>query len=150
MSKCCVCGCYAGVEAKKPRSVEQIRRYFALVRRAYHHWPEQHERQFASEEEFRKWVQVRAGACEVGGSVPLTGVSRARALMLAEATIRAAGQYAIPVIQGDNLVVWRPISIRFATMRHGEFTDLVRRVEEVIEAETGLRVDDLMREGEAA
>ena len=46
MSSCPQCGC--DIEpAGKARSLPQLRRYFALIRAAYHHWPDSHPVQFA-------------------------------------------------------------------------------------------------------
>ena len=67
-------------------------------------------------------------------------------MMLAEAAIRGAGSYAMPVMHGDTLVIFRPKSIRFTTMPHLAFCGLVSAVETVIEHETGARVDDLLME----
>ncbi|HXF89550.1 MAG TPA: hypothetical protein VNK48_14435 [Xanthobacteraceae bacterium] len=144
--RCPACG------AKKvtPRSLEQHRRFFAIVRALYHHWPETHERQFASEEECRKWIQMRAGHFEVGASIPLTGMPKERAVLLAEAAIRAAGSYAEVILNGNVLVVLTPKSIAFDKLGHKEFCVLNEAVAEVILAETGLNVETLLNEHEGA
>lgn len=149
MSTCPHCGCEI-VKAGKPRSVEQLRRYFAMVRLAFENWPENNERQFASVEECRKYLQMKAGHREIGASIPLTGISKERAVILAEASVRAAGAYAVPVIHGDALVVFRPKSIAFGKLSHHDFCKLNDDVANVIEAETGIKVDDLMKEASAA
>lgn len=133
-----------------PRSVPQHRRYFGLIRAIFHHWPEAHERQFASEEECRKWLQMKAGHREVGASIPLTGMSKERAMLLAEAAIRAAGSYAVPVLHGDTLVIWRPKSISFDKLSHKAACRLFDEVSEVIRAETGIDPDQLLIEHERA
>ena len=145
MTGCPHCGCELS-PASKLRSPEQLRRYFALVRAAFHHWPEQHDRQFANAEELRAFLQMKAGHRVVGAQIPLAGMSKERAMLLAEAAIRGAGSYAMPVIHGDVLVVFRPKSISFAKMRHEDFCKLSDAVEAVIRAETGLDPDQLLRE----
>lgn len=130
----------------KPRSVEQHRRYFALIKAAFHHWPEGHERQFASDEELRKWAQMKAGHREIGASIPLTGMQKERAMLLAEAAIRAAGSYAVPVIHGDVLVVFRPKSIAFDKLGHKAACQLFDEVAAVIEAEIGVPAEKLLKE----
>lgn len=140
--KCTVCGC--DVADSKLRSVPQLRRYFQLVRQAFLHWPEGHPRQFTSEEECRKWLQMAAGAREVGAELPLTGMPRERALLLAEMAIRAAGAHAHPVLHGDRLVIWVPRSIRFARMPHAEFCALSDAVADVIARDTGLTAEQLL------
>lgn len=140
MSECPVCG-YHDKGKGKPRSVDQIRRYFAMLRSAFENWPESHEQQFASQEEFRAWVQMKAGAREVGASIPLSGMSKERAMLLAEAAIRGAGSYAWPVLHGDVLVIFRPKSIAFSRMPHDEFCRLSDEVQGIIEAETGMSME---------
>ena len=66
--------------------------------------------------------------------------------MLAQAAIAGAGSYARPVIHNGELIVWRPKSIAFAKMPHLEFCALSDAVAEVIEAETGIKVEEMMRE----
>ena len=147
MTDCPHCGCELTPPAGgRPRSVEQIRRYFAMIRAAYHHWPETHERQFASAEELRAWLQMNAGAREIGATIPLTGMGKERAMLLAEAAIRGAGSYAMPVIHGDSLVVFRPRSISFSKMGPAAFSRLSDDVAQVIETEIGISAEQLLSE----
>lgn len=147
MKSCPHCGCELDAPSGgKPRSVEQIRRYFALIRAAYHHWPESHERQWSSSEELRAWLQMKAGAREVGAQIPLAGMSKDRAMLLAEAAIRGAGSYAMPAMHGDVLVIFRPKSVSFARMPHNDFCQLSDDVAAIIEDETGLTAEQLLRE----
>jgi hypothetical protein len=145
MTSCPHCGCDIGVTDSK-RSVPHLRRYFALIRAAFHHWPEAHAVQFVTEEEFRKWVQMKAGHREVGARIPLIGLNKDRAVALAEAAIRAAGSYAVPVMHGNDLVVFVPKSIAFGKLSHLAACDLFNSVAEVITAETGLDCEQLLRE----
>lgn len=146
MTTCPHCGCGLSVhDGGRPRSVEQIRRYFAMLRLAWAHWPEAHSRQFSSADEMRAWLQMRAGAREVGAQIPLSGMSKERAMLLAEAAIRGAGSFAWPALHGDVLVIFRPKSISFAKMAHADFCRLSDDVQAIIAAETGIDVTDLMR-----
>jgi hypothetical protein len=147
MKECPHCGCeLTPAEGGKARSTEQLRRYFAMIRAAFTHWPEAHQHQFASSEELRAWLQMKAGAREIGAQIPMVGMSKERAMLLAEAAIRGAGSYAWPVIHGDTLVIFRPKSVSFAKMAHADFCKLSDDVADVIEAETGIKVDQLLRE----
>ncbi len=146
---CPHCGC--GIEPGPrgaPRSVEQLRRYFKVIRLAFSHWPETSARQFSSEDELRAYVQMKAGYREIAAKIPLSGVNRDRALMLVEASIRAAGSYAMPVLHNDELVIFKPRSISFAKLGHSDFCRLNDSVETVIEQEIGVPVETLLREGE--
>ena len=151
MNSCPHCGCELTPSHKsKPRSVDQHRRYFGLMRAIFHHWPETHEHQFSSAEELRAFLQMKAGHREIGARIPLVGVNRERAMLLAEAAIRAAGSYAVPVLHGDTLVVFKPKSISFAKLSHAAFCALNDAVDEVIRAETGLDPEQVLKEHERA
>lgn len=145
MKSCPHCGC--DIEQKiKARSTEQLRRYFALIKAAFDHWPEQHDHQFANSEEMRSWLQMKAGHRVVGAQIPLTGMSKERAMLLAEAAIRGAGSYAMPVIHGDVLVVFRPKSISFGKLDHASFCRLSDEVGAVIQREAGIDPERLLVE----
>ena len=147
MSDCPHCGCeLTPPSGGKPRSTEQIRRYFAMIKAAFHHWPESHERQFTNAEELRAWLQMKAGAREIGAQIPMSGLSKERAMLLAEAAIRGAGSYAMPVIHGETLVIFRPKSVSFAKMAHSDFCRLSDDVAAVIQAETNIDPDQLLKE----
>ena len=58
--------CLGDIEKKtKPRSLDQMRRFFAVLRAMYAHWPESAGFQPHSEEHLRKWVTCMAGHREV-------------------------------------------------------------------------------------
>lgn len=132
------------------RSVPQHRRYFAMVRAYFHHWPENHETQFASEEECRKWLQMKAGHRVIAARIPLAGINKDKAAMIAEAAIRAAGSFAVPVVHGTDLVVFVPKSIAFGKLGHQSACALFDDVAAVAEAETGLNAETVMKEMENA
>lgn len=151
MSKHCpACGVTLDDKPSKPRSIDQHRRFFAVVRAVYQHWPESHDVQFSTETECRKWLQMKAGWREVASRTPLVGVKSDTAVMLATIAMRSAGAHAVAVAHKGELVIWKPQSIRFDRMGHQEFCKLNDEVQAVIESETSLRVDDLLKETEAA
>lgn len=146
---CPHCGCEIEV-ADKRRSVPQMRRYFAMIRAAYHHWPESHETQFASQEECRKWLQAKAGHVTIAARIPIVGIKPDRLVAIVEAAMRAAGSYAMIRVHNAELVVFVPRSIAFHRLNHLAACALFDEVAGVIETETGLKVEDLMRETERA
>lgn len=139
-----------GAKAKGIRSVDQHRRYFAVARAAFAHWPESNSRQFSDAEECRKYLQMLAGHREVAARIPLTGIRKEQAVILAEAAIRAAGAFAVPEVHGSELVIWKPKSINFASLGHLKFCDLNRAVDDVLVAQIGMTGDQLLAEHEAA
>ena len=149
MKTCPSCGCdITGND--KPRSLPQLRRYFSMIRAAYHHWPETSDVTFSSEEECRKHLQMRAGWREVGARIPLVGVKPEAAKMLAAAAIAGAKAHAWPVVHKSELIVWIPRSIAFHSMGPQEFGQLSDAVSVVIQDMTGHDVEAMMRESEAA
>lgn len=141
---------HCGSKRQEPRSLAQHKRFFSLIKAAFLHWPETHERQFASEEELRKFLQMKVGHREVAARIPLTGIRKEQAVMLAEASIRAAGSYAVPVIHGAELVIWKPKSIAFNNLGHRAFCELNSAIDELLNSEIGLSGDQLLEETAAA
>jgi hypothetical protein len=93
---------------------------------------------------------MKAGHRELAARIPLTGIRKEQAVILAEASIRAAGAYAVPVIHGTELVIWKPKSIAFNNLGHRAFCELNQAVDEILQAEIGLSGDQLLAETEAA
>lgn len=150
MKECPHCGCaLTPEEGGKARSPDQLRRYFAMIKAAFMQWPEAHPHQFASSEELRAWLQMKAGAREIGAQIPMAGMSKERAMLLAEAAIRGAGSYAMPIIHGDTLVIFRPKSVSFAKMPHADFCRLSDDVAAIIEDAVGVPADKLLSERSA-
>lgn len=141
---CPHCGCEINDKRKKMRSYPQLKRYFALLKAALAHWPEQYDYQFTSVDELRSYLQMKAGYREVGAQIPLVGLNAGRAKMLAEAAIRATKSYAIPVLHGDTLVIFRPKSISFSKLPHHEACRLFADVESAIEQIIGVSADQLL------
>jgi 6-phosphofructokinase len=139
-----------GSERKSPRSVEQHRRFFSLMRAAFTNWPETHERQFSSEEELRKYLTMKAGHRELTARIPLTGIRKEQAVVLAEAAIRAAAAYAVAAVHGSELIIWKPKSIAFHKLGHLAFCELNSAVDEILLAEIGISGDELLQETERA
>ena len=149
MKTCPHCG--SSMDANdKPRSLPQMRRFFGIIRAAFHHWPETAEVQFANEEEARKWLTMRAGWRDVGARIPLVGVKPEAAKMLAAAAIAGAKAHAWPVVHKSELIVWIPRSIAFHSMGPQEFGQLSDAVSVVIKDMTGMDAEQMMRESENA
>lgn len=134
----------------KPRSLPQLRRYFAMLRAVFAQWPETHEQQFSDVTAMRKWLQMKAGHREIGARIDLTGMPKESAMLVAEAAIRGAGTYAVPVVHGATLAVFRPKSIKFNKLGHLEFCALNDEIDDVIYAETGLDAERCLQEHKRA
>jgi alpha-N-acetylglucosamine transferase len=150
MKTCHHCGGDLDQRPGKPRSIEQNRRYHAMITAAFHHWPEpkEGERRFANREELRKHLQMRAGHREVAVHMPLDGMSPEQALMVARASIEATGEYAFPVIFDGALIVFKPKSVAFEKLKHADACKLFDDVADLIEQAIGVTADKLLKESE--
>jgi hypothetical protein len=138
--------CGVELEAKpkgKPRSVPQHRRYFALIKAAYSHWPETHRFRPMSEEHLRKWLQAKAGYATVR-TVDTAGMDTQSAIVAVAAMLAAADPMHFTSVQGARFHVIESKSIDFDTLPHLAACALFDAVAEVIEAETGLKADQIM------
>lgn len=137
---CPTCG-----KGGKRRSIDQHRRYFAVIKHAFDNWPETHDFQPDSTEHLRKWLQCRAGY-RVGHRIEINR-DDARSQAIATASVKAAmqalGDYCWIIPHRGGLMVVASRSIAFDKIPHGEFCTLNNMVQEVIEAETGIKVDQL-------
>lgn len=147
--RCQCCGCDVSGN-DKPRSLPQLRRFFGMIRAAYHHWPETCEQQFGSDEELRKHLTMRAGWRDVAARIPLVGVPADLTKMVVRQAFAAAGTHAWPVIHNGELVIWVPRSIAFHSMGPQEFGQLSDAVAVVIKDMTGMDAETLMKETERA
>ena len=136
--------------SSNPRSSAQHRRFFGLVRAAYHHWPESHETQFADEHDCRRWLTMKAGFRNLVLQMPITGAKPDVIGGIVGAALKAADAHAMASIYKGQLVVWTPKSIRFDRMSHMEFCTLNNAVEDVIKDVFGITGDELLEQHKAA
>jgi hypothetical protein len=98
------------VEVKVARNIDFHRKYFALISYAWEFLNEQETERFRTKENFRKYVEVAAGHCDV--------IFHPRLQEYVEI----------------------PKSISFGKMDNAEFSDLYKRVKDVIFSLIGNRV----------
>jgi len=142
---CFVCDTKLSLKGK-PRSYDQHKRFFAMCEAAFQHWPEAHEEQFSNAEDCRKYLTMKAGWRDIASKVTLTGIREDKAILLATAVLSGLPKNigARPVLHKGQLIVWVPRSISYASMPHLEFCALSDAVAEVIEAETGIKIEEMM------
>ena len=105
-----------GQRLVKSRSSPQHRRFFALIKAAFKHWPESHEVQPGSEEGLRDYLQIKAGF----------GIPH-------------------KIVKGDTTYIWfEHKSIAFDKMPQHEFHRLSSKVELIIEQTLGVNADKLL------
>lgn len=133
-------------KSKTARSTPQHRRFFALCRQAFFHWPESNKHQFTDENECRKWLQMRSGWRDIAARIPVVGLNMDRLVVIIEAAFKAVGVTAVLVGYKGDLIIWTPQSIAYAKMEHSEFCKLNDAVETTIEQEVGVKVEQLLTE----
>lgn len=154
--KCPHCLCELDPVKGKPRSVEQLRRFFGVLRAMKAHWPEAAEFQPDSEEHLRKWSLIKAGHRETT-DIPVSwaddqpGLTKLASIAI-EAALKAAGSF--PFVRahpnGGLVRVFKAKSIAFDKLGQAEFNRLNDEVEAVYKAETGLDPDQVLKETERA
>lgn len=133
----------------KGRSLSDHRRFFALIRAAFEQWPESHAFQPENEERLRAWLTCKAGyreATEIFLPDDATDEMRRLFMMATESAIKAAGGLGFVVPYRESLAVISPKSIAWDKLDQREFGRLRDAVSDVIEAETGIKAEDLLRE----
>jgi hypothetical protein len=144
MINCPDCGAVIEEKPKgKPRSVPQHRRYFALIRAAHSHWPLSHRFQPTSEEHLRKWLQAKAGYHNIR-TVDTAGMKTENAIKAIAALMAASDPIHFTSVVGAKFHIVESKSIDFDTLPHLAACALFDAVAETIEAETGLKVDNIM------
>ncbi len=149
--KCPHCQC--DIDGKgKPRSVEQLRRFFAMLRAMFSHWPEGADFQPHSEEHLRKWATCKAGYGRVVQTLTLPAADNPR-------LVAAMMEFAEQLLEMDNrfgrwkgrtLAVYEAESIAFHKMPPAKFITLNDAVETVYASETGLDPETVLKEHERA
>ena len=128
----------------KPRSVAQHRRYFALIRAAFYHWPDSHDFKPQSEEHLRKWLQAEAGYHTVD-TVDTADMRPDQAVAIISSRCAKAGPHAFFKSAGSRFYIFTSNSIDFNTLPHLQACAVFDDVAEIIEAATGLRCDDMIK-----
>lgn len=132
----------------KPRSVEQHRRFFGVIRAAYHHWPERCNFQPDNEDHLRAWLLVKAKHRSIKMFQTEGDASSVAALLpivILMMTKKYAWSWAVP----GGVQVCMAESISFDNLAHAPFCALNDDVDEVIRVETGLDPEALLREKSA-
>lgn len=144
---CPHCGCEIGDRQSK-RSAPQNRRYFKLIKAAFHQWPESHEFQPRDSENLRKFLQCKAGHYTTQ-RITISGYDAdvmKTVRVAAQAALSAAGADAWCKAYGNAIIVFTPKSIAFDKLSHKDACALLSDVEAIIETELNCKADDLLRE----
>ena len=156
MTKCPHCCCDLDPVKGKPRSLDQLRRFFAVLRAMKMHWPETAEFQPKDETDLRKWALIKAGHRESQDiDAPFSELEPSVTRLFSIAVQQAmdwAGSYVFvrPHPDGGSIRVFRAKSIAFDKLGQAEFNRLNDEVEAVYRAETGLDPSEVLKQQERA
>ena len=133
--------------SRKPRSIDQHRRFFGLMSTLHSHWPENHSFQPDSSEHLRSWLLVRAKHCVINTfQLESTNEAKHFAKILPIITSLMLKKHSWCRSKGNELHVCVPLSIAHGECSHALFTQICADVDEIIRAETGLEPETLLRE----
>jgi hypothetical protein len=126
----------SGIKSK-PRSLPQHRRFFALIRAAYHHWPDDHpEIAPTSESHLRAYLECKANYFTQSTVEPEAVLN----------SVNSPGGFSFVKVVKGKICVFTPKSISFEQLGHQEACQLFDDITDVIYAETGLRAEELLKE----
>lgn len=144
MDHCPHCGGDLAEQPKrKPRSVPQHRRYFAMIKAAFSHWPHDHRFQPITEERLRKWLQAKAGHAVIK-TVDVSAMTKTQAVIAIAAEIMRADPIHFTSATDEAFYIIESASINFDTLPHLAACALFDDVADVIEVETGAKVAQIM------
>jgi hypothetical protein len=149
---CPECGCLLS----KPRSPQDHKRFFALIRKAFEHWP---ECGFAPSDHkhLRAFLLVQAGYfdaqpvpidAELAQDPHLLALARLTVEASVAAAIRDRG-YAFPRFSAAGCDILRPKSINWETLDQKGFAPIREAVGDIIENTVGVTSDQLLKAGAA-
>ena len=114
-----------------------------MIRAAFSHWPESHRFKPVTEERLRKWLTAKAGYAVVK-TVDVSTMTRDQAVLAIAAELANADPVHFTSATVDAFYVIESKSIDFDTLPHLSACALFDAVADTIEAETGLKVAEIM------
>lgn len=146
---CPHCGCdFEPPKASgKPRSHPQLKRFFAVLKQAYLHWPDSHDFRPRNREHLRYWLEKEAGHFEVVKTVVCKKADDPKRLAaVLTAVLATSTDDALFIeVEGLSVVVKRAISISYATLAHMPACALFGQIDDILKS-IGLDPDALLRE----
>lgn len=127
----------------KDRSPEEHRTLFGAIAKAFDNWPESHRFQPKSVDHLRAWLLVEVGHCEaIEIPADYLDIRTVKALIV----FLLGGPNARVGRSGDNLVIFRPLSLAKDKCGKKEFREISNKIDVVLKAETGIGVEEYVAE----
>jgi hypothetical protein len=124
------------------------RRFFAVVKEAFIHWPVNAEFQADDAEHLRAWLLTKVGY-RTQTEIPHKGLEPAAVSAIAVAVIRASGKQSFPAVHNGRIYILTPKSIAKAKSKHKELVGVFESVEHLVCNVLGIEsCDQLLKEQE--
>lgn len=131
----------------KPRSYDHLKRYMALCRAAYDHWPEAETFQPKNVAHLRYFLEMKAGFCEVTKTIRCESVDPDHLVSILTAVLRSCDDdKAFVEVDGALVTVKRALSASYAAMGHLTACKMFEAVEQEIENAIGVKAQQLLSE----
>lgn len=127
----------------QPRSSDDHRRFFALVKAAFEQWPEGGDFTPDNIDHLRAYLLCKAGYRK---TTMIETDEPAATVAAIEAAFRAADTYAFVRPYGDGVAVYSPKSLRFDKTDQKAFNAVRDEVSSIIESVIGVTAEQLLRE----
>jgi hypothetical protein len=114
-----------------------------MIRAAFSHWPDTHRFRPVTEERLRKWLQAKAGHAIIT-TIDVSAMPTGQAVIAIAAELMQADPIHFTHATQDAFYIIASKSIDFDTLPHLAACALFDDVADVIEAETGLKVAEIM------
>lgn len=149
---CTECGAVQAAKPEKRRSTPQHRRFFAIIRATFFHWPDDHDEiRPHNEDHLRYWLEMRAGHFTVTTTARILSADPDKVFALMRAFLRHSDDHKLFVeLDGNLMVEKKTLSIDYETLGPAEFCRLKDAVCDIIKLETGMDAEQLLRETERA
>lgn len=136
---------------RRGRSTPQHRRFFAIIKAAYLHWPPSAEFRPRNADHLRYYLEMRADHCTVTTTARIRSADPEKVYQLVRAFLKhSEDERLFADLDGDLLVQKRTKSISYEAMDSRDFSRLKDDVCDIIKAETGMDAELLLRETEKA
>lgn len=147
---CPDCGAVFSAAAPTRRSTPQHRRFFGVIKAAFHHWPEADEFRPRNVEHLRYWLEKEAGYFTIVKTINCQSVEPSQLVAVLTAVFSGAEDDRLFVeVEGSHVSVLKVKSISYDELEHLDACRLFDAVEGVLRAR-GIDPDQLLAETEAA
>lgn len=131
----------------KPRSYPQLKRFMAVCKAAFDHWPHNHRFRPKNVDHLRYWLEKEAGYFHAVKTIRCNTVQSGYLGALLEAVVRTSDDDRQFIeAEGDTVTVLRTDSIAYRKLPHHSACALFNDVDDVLHKELGIPADKLLKE----